>query len=156
MIWILIVILGVGLDQWTKYWAVSELAVRGDMAVIDPLIYFRYHVNTGAAWSFLADKSWGIYVLSGVSLIASIAFLLILLKLKDARLRFCLSLVLAGSIGNLIDRVWRGGVVDFISFQFGDYFFPIFNVADTLLVIGLILGLIFIIFTDSRHAFEEI
>ena len=154
MIWILIVILGVGLDQWTKYWAVSELAVRGDMAVIDPLIYFRYHVNTGAAWSFLADKSWGIYVLVAFSG-ASIAFLLILLKLRY-QLRFCLSLVLAGSIGNLIDRVWRGGVVDFISFQFGDYFFPIFNVADTLLVIGLILGLIFIIFTDSRHAFEEI
>ncbi|HHX38202.1 MAG TPA: signal peptidase II [Clostridiaceae bacterium] len=155
MIWFLIVIAGIAADQLTKYWAVAELANQADRAVIDPVVYFSYHVNTGAAWSMFADKSWGIYVLSGISLIASVAFTYVLVKLKDRRLRFCVSLVLAGTIGNMIDRIWRGGVIDFISFRFGTYYFPIFNVADTLLVCGLGLAVLFLIFTDSRRVFDE-
>lgn len=155
MVWFLIVIIGLLADQVTKFAAQSYLGEGGDVPVLGDLLHFEYHVNTGAAWSFLADNSWGIYLLSAVSLVACVLFAVALYKATDKRLKLCLSLVLAGTAGNMIDRVFRKGVIDFISLRFGDYHFPIFNVADSLLVVGLILLILMLLFTDLRYMFDS-
>ncbi len=150
MIWFMIAACGIALDQLTKWWAAATLSAGAVQALIPGFIDFRYHVNTGAAWSFLAGHSWGIHLLSLVSLLASILFAIGIIRLKDRRIRFCLALILGGAVGNLLDRTFRQGVIDFISVSFGDYYFPIFNVADMLLVIGLVLAIVFLLFTDSK------
>jgi signal peptidase II len=86
---------------------------------------------------------------------ASLFFIYWLVKIKDRRVRLCLSFILSGTLGNMIDRVFRGGVIDFLSFRFGTYAFPVFNVADSLLVVGVILLIIALFFTDSKKLLQE-
>lgn len=156
MVWTIIIVLGILIDQISKWFALKELAGQPPVPVIENFFYLDYYVNTGAAWSFLSNKSWGIYILSAISLIASVVFIYWLNKIKDRRLRLCLSLIIAGTIGNAIDRVFRGGVIDFVSLHFGNYAFPVFNIADSLLVIGIILLIIALLFTDSKHVLETV
>ena len=150
MIWFIIAACGIVLDQLAKLWAYRNLAGGTVRQIIPDFLSFRYHVNTGAAWSFLADHSWGIYLLSFISFLACILFVVGIIRIQDRRIRFCLSLILAGAAGNLIDRILRRGVIDFVSFTFGSYHFPVFNLADMFLVIGLILVILFLLFTDSK------
>lgn len=155
MVWFIITILGVAVDQLSKWLVQSRLADGRTVTVIPGFFSLQYHVNTGAAWSFLSDASWGIYLLSLVSAAAAVLFLILLIRIRDRRIRFCLSLILAGTVGNLIDRVLNKGVIDFLSLQFGSYYFPIFNVADILLVAGLLLTVICLIWTDSRALLND-
>lgn len=155
MVWFIITILGVLVDQASKWLVQSRLADGRTVTVIPGFFRLQYHVNTGAAWSFLSNAAWGIYLLSLVSAAAAVLFLILLIRIRDRRIRFCLSLILAGTVGNLIDRVINKGVIDFLSLQFGSYYFPIFNVADMLLVVGLLLTVICLIWTDSRALLNE-
>ncbi len=147
MVWTIIIILCVAADQLTKAIAESSLKDISTFPVIDGFFYLTYRVNTGAAWSFLADKSWGIYILSTISLIASIIMIVMIYKTTNNKLKAALSFICAGSIGNLIDRILYHGVTDFLDFHFGSYVFPTFNVADSLVVCGTIF-LAVVLFTD--------
>lgn len=146
MIWLMIVLL-VALDQLTKFLVVQNIGKSDVITIIPNFFDLIYRENRGAAWSFLADADWGIYVLRVVSLLAAILFCYILTKIKSKWLRVAMVLMIAGTIGNGIDRWLFGFVIDFLSFTFGTYVFPTFNIADSILVVGTIMfagGMLFI------------
>ena len=143
MVWAIIIILCVAADQLSKAVVEGTLQVAGSISVIDGFFYISNTINKGAAWSFLANKDWGIYILAGISFIASILMIFLIYKLKNARLQVALAFICAGTIGNLIDRVLYKGVTDFIELHFWTYQFPTFNIADSLIVCGTIfLGIV--------------
>lgn len=142
-------------DQISKYLVLQDahLMSGGRYVLIENFFNLRYTLNTGAAWSILADVEWGIFLLIVISVVASIAFFIFLVKYSGwpKFLPFCISLAWAGTVGNLIDRVRHRGVVDFFDFQFGTWHFPTFNVADACIVVGMLGILIYILFFETRH-----
>ncbi len=143
----------IGIDQLTKYLIVSSFPLHHGEALINNFLTFYYVQNTGSAFSFLADKAWGIYVLSGFSAILSVVVFVFLIKsvrVEEYLVSISLALLFAGAIGNLIDRIRLRYVVDFIRFDFGSYTFPIFNVADICAVIGTIMLIAIMIFLPKK------
>lgn len=150
MVWILIVAVLAAIDQLIKNVITKVLPGDARKIVIDSFFYLVNRRNTGAAWSFLADLSWGIIVLSVLSAIASAALLIMIFIFQKKRYKLALTLMASGAIGNLIDRVRDGGVVDYLDFHFGTYIFPTFNLADICLVVGTILLSIFVLFEKDQ------
>lgn len=141
------------IDQFTKFMITQTMAYQGMRPIIDKFLSFHYVRNTGSAFSLFADKSWGITMLSVVSFIALLAILFmaffVLYKYRSRRLSALLIFLAAGTLGNLIDRVRLEYVIDFIRFDFGDYTFPIFNVADIYVTCSCILLAICLIFNEK-------
>jgi signal peptidase II len=130
-------VLLVGLDQLTKWWAYLSFI---NWTIIPDFFYFSYTRNTGAAWSILEGQ---LPLLALISFIAgSTMFVYYWIKgyTMTNYFRWLLIVIMAGTWGNFIDRAfYQEGVIDFISFQFGSYFFPTFNLADAYLTIGVII-----------------
>lgn len=146
MVWAIIIAFLVAIDQVSKYF-IRDLIDRSDsIPVIDGFFNLVYRTNKGAAWSFLANKDWGIYVLASISLVASIIMVVLLFKSKNRKFKAVLTILCAGSIGNMIDRFLFRAVTDFIDLHFWDYVFPTFNIADSLVVCGTILLAFFVLF----------
>lgn len=127
------------IDQTTKAWAIRKLRFGGDVVVIPDFFNFSYAQNTGVAFSFLDDH--GDAGRFGLSVVAGIAAVLVLyyfwrIPHTHDRLLSALALLLAGIVGNVTDRVRLGFVIDFIDFQFGNWHYPTFNVADMAICIG--------------------
>lgn len=140
--WIMIAstVLLIGIDQITKIWATSALANDRVISVIDGFFSLNYETNDGVAFSMLAGKWW---IFIPLTILISGILLLVMLRspLRKYRLfNITCVLVLSGAIGNLIDRILYGEVIDFLQFTFIN--FPIFNVADCFVVIGA--GLLFV------------
>lgn len=143
----------VGLDQLTKYMIVSSFRLYTGWSIIDNFLSIYYTQNTGSAFSFLADKEWGIYVLSTFSSILAIVVLYFMIKsvrVGEYLVACALTMLFAGAVGNLIDRFRLHYVVDFIRFDFGSYTFPIFNVADICAVVGTIMIIAILLFLPKR------
>jgi signal peptidase II len=136
MVWIIVIIILSASDQVIKAVVHHQLQPTDQISVIDGFFYIVRRSNTGAAWSFLANPEWGIYLLSALSIILTSVLIYLLVQVPLVRVRVCLSLVIAGSIGNLIDRIRLGAVTDYLDFHFGSYIFPTFNLADSLIVCG--------------------
>ena len=137
----------VGVDQLTKYLAAS-LIERGHRNTLIPgFFYFTYCENTGAAWSIFTGKT---ILLALVSLLAAAVICFILHHSTTMPLAFSLGLILAGAIGNMIDRFARGYVIDFLDFDIFRYNFPVFNFADMCVVIGCFLLAFVVIFTKNK------
>lgn len=140
-------------DQGTKVLAVSRLGLGGSVSVIDHFFYLTYVENRGAAFGILQEKR----ILFSIITVVVIILLLNLLR-KSPRLflsraslpYWCYTLILGGSIGNFIDRMRLGYVVDFMDFRFGSYGFPVFNVADICIVVGTLGFLILLLFEEQR------
>jgi signal peptidase II len=150
-------VLLVSVDQFTKKIIDSEMLYNAKREIIPNFFYLHYVRNTGSAFSLFADKPWGIYMLSAVSVILGIGiFVLMVLASKRSMKLISLALCLlsSGAIGNLIDRIMLRYVIDFLRFDFGSYTFPIFNFADICAVCGTVL-LIGIIIFDSK-SFENL
>lgn len=126
----------VGIDQLTKYAAVSTVKVNGPAEFLFGLFQFRYVENTGAAFSSFSDNTKLLTVLT-VIILAGCLVLLLSKKLKPMFVNICLLLVVAGGIGNVIDRILLGYVVDFIEPLFID--FAVFNFADCCITVGAFL-----------------
>ena len=155
MIYVLLVVL-ILLDQITKNYVVNTLSIGENVSVIRGFFDITYERNTGSAFSFFADASWGIYILTAISLAASLFFLYFLIKNRKKFPRLVLidiAVLAAGTIGNLIDRVLHKSVVDFFKFTFGSYVFPIFNVADICVVVGTI-GLMILVIKHQHLFFD--
>ena len=136
-------------DQLVKYYIDFSMEYQSQLPVIDGFFSLHYVRNTGSAFSFLADKPWGITVLSAISGILGlmVIVLMIIACVKHLKLLgFAFSLIAAGAFGNLIDRVRLKYVIDYLRFDFGSYTFPIFNLADICAVVGtfILLGIILI------------
>ena len=131
----------IGLDQYTKALATAELQYRVPVEITSWFDLMLAH-NTGAAFSFLASAGgWQRWFLAGVALVVSVVVSVWLTRLKHSEqvLGIALGLVLGGGLGNLIDRVSLGYVVDFISWHYNDWYWPAFNIADSAICVGAVL-----------------
>ena len=147
----IIAVILIAVDRITKNWAAQALA-SGDIAVIDKVLYFRYTENTGVAFSMFSDNRWVLVGITSVMLIVALAFFLSG-KIKDKLELFALSLIIAGGVGNLLDRLSLGYVIDFIDVRIIN--FAIFNVADMCITIGAILVCIAAFAAEKREKREQ-
>ena len=142
------------IDQMTKSWAVSRLRAGDVRQIIPNFLNFAYAENPGVAFSFFNDHGetgrWG---LSAVAVVAAILVLYYFWRVPrtDDRILGGLALLLAGIMGNVVDRMRLGFVVDFIDVQFGAWHYPTFNVADTAICLGAGLLILDIIFSRKKR-----
>jgi signal peptidase II len=142
-------------DQATKAWIASRLPFNtygeadGAIPVVRGFLYIVHVGNTGAAWSMFTGRSILLAVLAAATLVA-IFIGRRALGLKDPFAQVCFGLLCGGIIGNLVDRVARGHVLDFLDFHFGSYAFPSFNVADSAISVGVALYLLSSLRTPGR------
>ena len=153
--WLPVTLAVILLDQATKAWMVQHFRLFESVHVL-PVLDITLMFNTGAAFSFLSDASgWQKWLFVGLALVVGVAILGWLRRLKagsQALLCCSLTLILGGALGNVIDRLRIGHVVDFISAHWGrNYYFPAFNVADSAITIGAIL-LLLDAWRESRSA----
>ncbi len=137
MRWLGLSALIVILDQITKLWISHHFVYGEHLAVTDFFNLVLAH-NSGAAFSFLSDASgWQRWLFSAIAVIAAVWITWLLRKHEQEKLFcFALALILGGALGNLIDRIAYGYVVDFLDFYWGSYHFPAFNIADSAITCG--------------------
>lgn len=125
------------LDQLTKWWLADALQY-GESLPLTSFFNLVHAHNSGAAFSFLAGEGgWQRFFFIGIALAASMLMIHLLRKHAQERVFcFALSLILGGALGNLIDRVRFGYVIDFLDFYYAGYHFPAFNVADSAISVG--------------------
>ena len=135
-----IALFAVLLDQWTKWLVVKNMVFGERISVWDPWIGILSHRNRGAAWGMLEGKMW-IFTIVTIAVIAGIIYFYHTEAKGKPLLQVSLMLLLGGALGNFIDRLFRGEVVDMIDTYIPviNYHFPIFNVADTALTIAVVL-----------------
>ena len=144
MLYIFIVAAVVVLDQWTKHIVLHTVGIGGEpVTVIDGFFYIVCHRNSGAAWGMLQNGRYFFIILTVVVFVFA-AFVMI--KIKDTIFRSLLSLFVGGALGNFIDRLINGSVVDFLDFYIFSYNFPTFNTADSCIVVGTISLAVYILF----------
>ena len=139
--WLGISALVLVLDQLTKRLAESALTYAEPVPVF-PSFNLTLLYNRGAAFSFLSDAGgWQRWFFVCVSVVASVALLFWLYRLKPHQrlLAVALALVLGGAVGNLVDRLWLGHVVDFIQVYYRSFYWPAFNIADSAITVGAVL-----------------
>ena len=141
--WLLVAVAIIALDQVTKVWFDTAL-FYGERVAVLPFFDFTLLYNTGAAFSFLASgQGWQRWMFTLIALIASVVILRLLWKHPgQSVLCAALSCILGGALGNAIDRVIHGHVVDFLLFYWQGWYFPAFNIADVAITIGAILLLL--------------
>jgi len=145
-IWIIILLIGI--DALTK-WLFEIYLPNTKLTVIPNFFYFRVTHNKGMAWGTLANQTALLATISFVAGALMIAYLVWKWKKLNKVYKACLYLMIAGCYGNFIDRAfYPQGVIDFILFQFGTYEFPTFNLADSFLVVGCLILLIYMLISD--------
>ena len=154
-IWYLLSMVVVTLDQWTKWLAETKLSFNEPVTVIEPFLNWTLAYNYGAAFSLLADAGgWQKWFFSGLAFVMSVFLIIYLLKVpRQAKLLSVgLALVLGGAVGNLIDRLLNGKVTDFIHVHYADvWHYPIFNIADIGICIGIALIVIDMLFLEGKR-----
>ncbi|ADF41077.1 MULTISPECIES: signal peptidase II [Priestia] len=145
MFYYLIALAVILIDQVTKWMIVKEMYYGQSITVIENFLYITSHRNRGAAWGILQGQMWFFYLITVVVVVGLIIYIQ-KLKKQDKWFGIALALMLGGAIGNFIDRVVRKEVVDFVNTYIFTYDFPIFNVADSALVVGVIIMFIMTLF----------
>lgn len=136
----------VALDQWVKYWVTANIHLGTDQVLIPGIMNVTNLHNYGAAWSMLQGKQT---FFSIITIVVIVAILYCMWKFRKQRGKMlCFSLILAGAIGNFIDRLSQGYVVDM--FEFAPVNFPVFNVADMCLTFGVLILIIIILREDEE------
>ncbi|MFE7061970.1 signal peptidase II [Sutcliffiella sp. NPDC057660] len=136
MIYYLIALFIIIVDQVTKYLVVQYMELGENIPIIENFLYLSSHRNQGAAWGILQGQMYFFYI---ITMLVVIGLIIYLQKLPNDQkwMKFALSLMLGGAVGNFIDRLLHQEVIDFINTFIFSYDFPIFNVADSALVIGV-------------------
>jgi signal peptidase II len=145
----------IALDQVTKQWAESTFPLGGPGMPLGLGFNLTYVRNSGAAFGIFQD---GTLLLAILSLAVSLGILAYLIVRRHALLplqRWALTLIFAGAVGNMIDRFLYGYVIDFIHFHMGSFDFPVFNVADSCVVIGAGLMILAGFFSPRPAAHQE-
>ncbi|MBU0905543.1 MAG: signal peptidase II [Firmicutes bacterium] len=149
-IYYLVAVIIVALDQWTKWLVVNNMELGERIPLLDPTFALLSHRNRGAAWGMLEGQIW---LFSIVTVIVIAGILYYFHKEAKGKPLFQLSLMilLGGAIGNFIDRLYLGEVVDFIDVLIPiiNYDFPIFNIADAALTIGVVMVMI-VLFLEEK------
>ena len=150
---VVLILVGVGLDQLTKYLVVSNMALHESIDIIPGVFRFTYIQNDGAAFGSLDNARWVFMILSTVAIIGILVYMF-WKKPQDKLILSALILIVSGGIGNMIDRIALGYVIDFIDFcAFPKVWMWVFNVADSFVCIGaglLILWLVLDMIRDYK------
>lgn len=144
--WLGLSALLVAIDQWTKAVAVASLEYLRPVPFIDGFWNWTLVHNYGAAFSFLSDAGgWQRWFFTGLAIVISLGLTLWLARTPrgDWRTALPFALVVAGAVGNVIDRIRFGYVVDFVDWYVGRHHWPAFNVADSAIVVGAVLLVLF-------------
>lgn len=144
----------VAADQISKWLVVQNLAPDGRFPLWDGVLELTYVENTGVAWGMMKNSQLIVSVATGVMLIAVLALLMSGKIRRQRLLTWGTTLVFAGGLGNLIDRVFNGYVVDFIHY-YKWFDFPVFNLADCCITVGAFIMLIALIFFNKDEAKKE-
>lgn len=152
VLYLSVIIGGIVIDQLTKWLAVVYLRPVGDVPLWDGVLHLYFTTNDGAAWGMLDDARWVFITFSTVAIVA-LSLYLFLGHASNRLYEISIAMIISGGIGNMIDRIFLGEVVDFIYFKLIN--FPIFNGADSFVCVGaglMILALILEIIAESRAA----
>jgi lipoprotein signal peptidase len=155
VIWIIVIAAGVLLDQITKILAAEFLIELGreGFPIIKDFLHLTYVENTGAAFGILKDQRWIFMLLSVAAIIGLTIYLITQRRDISIPAGVFLALIISGGIGNMIDRIVRGYVIDFIDFTVIDFY--IFNMADTFVCVGAVLTVIYMLFYEAKEAKEK-
>lgn len=146
VLWIIVIAVSVLIDQITKLIAAGNMVLYESIPVIKGFFSFTYIHNYGAAWGIFSEHRWVFIIITGIAIIV---LPIILYKFRKLHFLFgfSMSLIIGGAVGNMIDRVFRGYVIDFLEFTFID--FPVFNVADICVTVGTVILFVYIAFIDK-------
>jgi len=157
LLWVAGVI--VGLDQFTKIWIDLNMRLYETRPILGGFLDFHYIRNAGSAFGFLSgsDSPFRIPFFVGVSVVAIFIILYLFHKLEPSEVLvpLALSLVLGGAVGNLVDRIRLGEVIDFIFFHYRRFAWPAFNVADIAITAGVFLLILRMFFLEKKHSPEK-
>ena len=150
MLEVCILLGGLVLDRLTKWLAITQLQVLpgGELELWPGVFHFQYVENRGVAFGLFPNSAW---IFAAVSLLVAAAIAFLLIQKHDRFplwVRGAMAAVLAGALGNAIDRIFQGHVTDFLYFKLIN--FAVFNVADSLVVVGLILIAVYFVFVDRE------
>ena len=152
IIYLLIIAVGIYLDQLSKSLVVEHLMPIGDLPLIKGVFHFTYSENRGAAFGILSDARWVFMLFSTVMILALLIYLFYPKKQANQLFLIGTAMVVSGGIGNMIDRVVLGYVVDFLNFELIN--FAIFNVADSFVCVGaglMVLSLLLEIIKEAKE-----
>lgn len=141
------------LDQWTKSLAVVNLKGQPAFVILDGVFEFLYSENRGAAFGMLQGRQ-GFFFLIAAAVIAVVGYMMVKMPLERRfiPLWLCLMFIVSGAVGNMIDRIRLGYVVDFLYFRLID--FPIFNVADCYVTVSTLCLVLLLLFVYKEHELE--
>ena len=135
---IIISLIGILLDRISKILVIKNMPLHKSIRIIPKFFYLTHTKNIGAAWSILSGNRILLILIA-----ISVLFLILYYISKDKKITLIESItygfIISGIIGNLIDRIYFGYVIDFLDFYIFKYDFPIFNIADTLIVLGAVI-----------------
>lgn len=148
----LIATIGIVFDQITKIIVDRSMQLFDSIPIIDNFFHITYVRNKGAAFSFLSNASWRLPFFITVSAVAACVILVAFRRLRDDQklAHLSLSMIFSGAVGNLIDRVRLGEVIDFLDAHWYRHHWPAFNVADSLICVGVFLLAIDMILEEKR------
>lgn len=148
------VVIATVLDQLSKLWVVNNIPLYGEIPVLDGIFHLTYAQNTGAAWSMLSGMQW---LFLGIFLVFTLGIVWEFSKKRwpfTTFDRWCIAVVYAGGLGNIIDRIRLGYVVDMIEVEFIN--FPVFNLADCCITCGCIALIVHLIFFNRDFWKEKV
>ena len=147
-----IAVLIIAADQWTKWLVLKNMELGERIPVMEPYLAWLSHRNRGAAWGMLEGQMW-LFAIITVAVIIGILYYFHKHAKGQPLFQLSLMVLLGGAVGNFIDRMVRGEVVDFVDVLIPviNYEFPIFNVADAALTVGVVLMIIFIIYDEKQE-----
>ncbi len=151
MIWALIVIGIIALDQYTKHLAITELVKYDTLPLIESVFHLTFVENRGAAFGIMQNQRWFFIIITMIIFIVA-AFYFIKYRPTNRLLLLSVSMIMGGALGNFVDRLRFGYVVDFLDFTLIK--FPVFNIADSFIVIGTILMAYYVIFIHEENKGE--
>lgn len=154
LLFAIIAIAGLAVDQLTKLYVDRVMVLHQSIPVIDGLFSFTYLRNPGAAFSFLSNASWRLPFFITVSLAAAVVIVVALKKVRDDQklAQVALAMIFSGALGNLIDRIRLGEVIDFLDLYWNTHHWPAFNVADSLICVGVALIALDMLQEERRQA----
>ncbi|MEC2128211.1 MULTISPECIES: signal peptidase II [Brevibacillus] len=144
----LIAVIIIALDQWTKQLVLKHMERGESIPLIADVFHLTSHRNMGAAFGILQNQRW-LFIIITLAVVVGIIYSLIRIGKKQPRVSLALSLVLGGAVGNFIDRATTGQVVDFLDFTLIN--FPIFNVADMAITIGVVVLLLDVLLEGRKN-----
>ena len=151
--WLLLSVIVILIDQLTKWFAEAMLVPYQPVPII-PMFNLTLAYNTGAAFSFLSDaggwQRWFFIILTIIVIIVLFGWLW-RMRAEEKLHAVSISLILGGAIGNLIDRVLLGHVIDFLDVYYDQYHWPIFNIADSAITVGVMLLIIDLFWNEHRE-----